>query len=382
MKSFIDKYKPSSSKDIPQNLEELKALILKKEKILLYGPTGVCKTSAVYAIAKENDLEIIEVNASDFRTKEQIETIVGNASKQQSLFNKEKIILIDEVDCLAGREDWGGAGAILNVMKETNKAMILTANDLNNDKIKDIKKNTEVIEFKPIPSRHVISILTNICNKEGIIIDEEPLKKIAVNSNGDIRAAINDLESNLINNKIINSEEQREYSLDIMTLLNLIFKKKDFYSVRYMENIDLDLNEYTLWIDENLPLEYSAEDLYKSYELISKADIFKKRISRWQYWRLMYYQSILLTSGISIVKTNVNNKFSTYKRSMRPLKIWQNNMRHAKRKSIAEKLSKIVHTSNKQVIKNFNTYKNILMNPKIQEELKLEQEEIEYLFSH
>ncbi|MBI2148800.1 hypothetical protein HYU23_03905, partial [Candidatus Woesearchaeota archaeon] len=156
--------------------------------------------------------------------------------------------------------------------------------------------------------------------------------------------------------------------------------KKSFDSYKILENIDL--NEYMLWLDENLPLECkSEEDLFKSYELMSKADVFKGRIHKWQYWRLMYYQSLLLSSGISVIKTNTNNKFLKYKRSMRPLRIWQLNMKNVKKKTISEKISSYTHTSIKDAVKNFNYYKNILKDRNIQKELKLDEEECEFIKS-
>ena len=98
MKSFIEKYKPKTSEEIPQPTKLLKELIKNKRNILLYGPTGSCKSISIEIIAKELNHEVIEVNASDFRNKEQIETIIGNASKQKSLFEKEKLLLIEEAD--------------------------------------------------------------------------------------------------------------------------------------------------------------------------------------------------------------------------------------------------------------------------------------------
>ena len=89
MKSFLEKYKPQKSEEIPQEINLLKELIKNKKHSLIFGPTGTGKTSSIYLIAKELDYETIEVNASDFRTKDQIESVIGSASRQQSLFQKE-----------------------------------------------------------------------------------------------------------------------------------------------------------------------------------------------------------------------------------------------------------------------------------------------------
>ncbi len=112
---------------------------------------------------------------------------------------------------------------------------------------------------------------------------------------------------------------------------------------------------------------------------MSKADIFKGRIHRWQQWRLMYYQILLLSTGIASSKTDINPSFSNFKRSMRPLKIWQMNMKNAKKKTIVGKIASSTHTSKKEVMNNFNHYTHLLNNELISKELKLDEEEIEYI---
>ena len=104
MEIFIEKYKIKTLKDIighDEAIRELRNFInnfpnVKRKAVIMHGTIGVGKTSAVHVLANELDYEIKEVNASDFRDRESIEKIVGENSKQKSLFNKGKIILIDE----------------------------------------------------------------------------------------------------------------------------------------------------------------------------------------------------------------------------------------------------------------------------------------------
>ena len=86
---------------------------------LLWGKTGSGKTTVVYALAREKNLELIEINASDVRNAQGIEETIGHSTKQMSLFNRKKIILIDEVDGISGRSDKGGVGALVKVIKES-----------------------------------------------------------------------------------------------------------------------------------------------------------------------------------------------------------------------------------------------------------------------
>src|SRR3989344_5102025 len=121
-KSWVEKYAPkkisqiigqdSCIEKLRENIKNFKA---KRKAAIIYGPSGCGKTIAVHALANELNLELIEVNASDTRNKEQIEQIVGNASKQRSLFFSSKIILLDEIDGLSGSQDRGGISAIAGI---------------------------------------------------------------------------------------------------------------------------------------------------------------------------------------------------------------------------------------------------------------------------
>ena len=85
----------------------------------------------------------------------------------------------------------------------------------------------------------------------------------------------------------------------------------------------------------------------------------------------------LMTIGINSLKDG-NMRFVNYKRSMKPLKIWQANIKNAKKKSIAEKMADKVHTSVKQSIKNFEYYKNFI-DKDVSNELELNDDEISWL---
>ncbi|MEK6955779.1 MAG: replication factor C large subunit [Nanoarchaeota archaeon] len=389
MEIFIDKYKITKLDNLigqDTAIKELRLFVnnfpnVKKRAVLVYGTIGTGKTTAVHALAKELDYEIIEVNASDFRDRESIEKIIGENSKQMSLFNRGKIILIDEVDAISGNEDRGGVQALNKILENTSFPIIMTTNDLNHDKIKELKKSSTPIEFKTLSNKDIELILKKICENEKLISDEITLKKISINAGGDVRAAINDLQSLIVENKIVLEElPERNYEISTDNALNTIFKSKSLQSYKITEFLDIDLNELILWLDENLPIEYdNIEDLEKAYTRLGKADLFRARIIRWQHWAFMYYQSIIACGGVSISRNKSTIKPSNFKRPMLPLKIWQANMRNGKKLSISKKLSPILHISIKHVFKDFNYYKEFIKQDKITEEIKLSEEEIDYL---
>lgn len=380
-KSFIEKYKPRSLEDIPQGTQMLLKLIKEKNNILIHGQTGTCKTSTIYKIADMLNYELLELNASDFRNRENVEKIVGENSKQLSLFNREKIILVDEIDGLSGDQDRGGMQALAEALEQTKYPIIITTNNLNNEKIKEIKKIVKIIEFCPINSKQIEIILKDICDNENIEYNNVQIRKIAINSAGDLRAAINDLQASIINN-IVDAEDipQRDYEINIENAMNTIFKSKSLHSYRVTEYLNANLDEIMLWLDENIPIEFdNLEDIENAYKKLSKADIFKSRITRWQYWGFMHYQNIMLCSGVSLSRNNTKAKAVAYRRPMLPLKIWQSNMRNSKKQSIAKKLSNLTHTSARNIIKNFETYRHFLKEPEVIKEIELDEEEINYL---
>ncbi|RJS79137.1 AAA family ATPase, partial [Candidatus Bathyarchaeota archaeon] len=86
------KYKPRSLSEVADQREAknkllswLKAWRPGGKAALLYGPPGNGKTCTVEALAAEMGFDLIEMNASDVRTRERIERTVGRAIKMASL---------------------------------------------------------------------------------------------------------------------------------------------------------------------------------------------------------------------------------------------------------------------------------------------------------
>jgi len=160
----------------------------------------------------------------------------------------------------------------------------------------------------------------------------------------------------------------------------MIFKGNPTESMlQLFDSVKMPLDEIILWVEENIPSEYSGEELAKAIDALSKVDIFKRRIYRQQYWRFLIYENALLSYGISSSKKNVKTGFTSYKKPTRILKIWLNNQRTEKKKSIASKYSQYVHIGEKRAMSEFSTIKSFLLRPEIQKELKLTEDEIEYL---
>jgi replication factor C large subunit len=388
---WTEKYKPSNLKEVyghNKAVDELKKFITQKKKgcVMIYGATGNGKTSAVHALAKELEYELLEVNASDTRNKDNINSIIGISSKQMSLFKKGKIILVDEVDGLSGQQDRGGVQALVKVVEETKMPIILVSNDPFSQKLAPLRTKCKTIEFGTLSHVTIFNILQRICDEEKIKYNEETLKDLARRAGGDARGAINDLQIlTSIKNTLENLDDvgEREQTESITNALRIIFKSRKPENVLWvLDKTDLDLEESLLWIDENLPREYKGQDLINAYEQISRADVFKGRIRRWQHWDFLIYINALLTAGVATAKKEKNGSFVNYRRTGRILKLWQAKMKNAKRDIIAEKLAAATHTSKKRAIQELAYLRPIFKKGKgheIAEQLELSEEEEEWL---
>lgn len=381
---WIDKYKPKLI-EIPHKdqIKQIVDCIKQKVPALIVGQTGVGKTSTVHAIAKELGYDLLEINASDNRDAASLDNLLGNSLRQMSLFMKPRLLFVDEIDGLSGMEDRGGVNKLAELLEKPNVGIIMSANSIEDDKFKKIKKLSQIINFEPVQKNDIIAILEKICNKEQLIFDKTTLSSLARRCNGDLRAALIDLQvSSAIDNRLnIMDLDDREPTDAIQTAMLLIFKtRKIDICHNAFDNVDIDLNECMLWMDQNIPEEYlDPADIYRAYNALSKADLFRGRIMKWQYWRFLVYQSFYLTAGVALAKEKKYERNVKYKRTSRLLQIWMANQRNMKKKSIAVKLSSNVHRSIRSTIKDFNYYKRFILNESIMKELELSDDEIIYL---
>jgi replication factor C large subunit len=337
---------------IPQIISFYKTFPMKKA-IILNGAVGTGKTSIAIALANEFDLELFELNASDLRNRDKLEEILKPATNQQSLFKRGKIILVDEADGITAN-DRGGLPELLALIDKTNFPIIITANDIWQQKYSLLRKKCLLITLKELEEKVVLEILNNIIKKEDKKINPDTIELIAKKSRGDVRAALNDLQSIIDQGEeaYISEEIEREKEESIFNALKKVFQSyPDKKTITVYDNTKLQLDEISLWVEENIPSEYQGQALAKALDSLSRADIFKGRIYRQQHWRFLVYQNFFLSAGISAATKLKNKNFTKYNRPSRILKIWLSNQKNAKKKLIVAKYAKYTHMSKKKAMK-------------------------------
>jgi len=389
MTNWTEKYRPTKYHEIKgqdQAISIIKEFVENfkidnaKKAILLGGSPGIGKTTIAEVFAKETCSELFELNASDFRDKERLKHILKPATEQRSLIRNKKIILIDEIDGIS-EADKGGITELISIIELSSYPIIATANDIWSKKLSALRKKTQILELDDISEPDIKSILIEILKKENKFLEMKILDEIIRTSRGDLRAAINDLQTiSHLEKKDEIVFHERNKDEDIFHILKYIFQDNaKLETLGIFDKVNMSIDELILWVEENIPKIYQGKELVNAYERLSKVDVFKGRIYKQQYWRFLVYENALLSYGIAAAKKTEKKGFFKYKRPERILKIWLSNQKFAKKKTIAEKYSKLAHIGIKRALRDWNEIKNILKNSKVQEQLKLTEEEIEYL---
>jgi replication factor C large subunit len=313
------KHKPKSTADIVGNAEAIKTFsdwtkswskgLPKKRAAFLYGPPGIGKTVTVEALANDLHVELVEKNASDYRTEDAINRFAGLASQYGSLFGGKRIILLDELDGLTGNADKGGVKAITEIVKTARCPVVLIANSAYDPRFTNLRNYCLLVEFKKPPAGEVAKHLRRVCEREGIQADEDALKFIAQRSEGDVRSAVNDLQALAQGKKRLVYEDvswlgYRDRQDSIFNVLRMIvYGRTCVGAKRAVDMADVDLDMLFEWIYENVPAHLTdPHDLARAMDALSKADVYRGRIRSTQDWSFMRYVIDYMTAGVAMAR--------------------------------------------------------------------------------
>jgi len=317
--AWTQKHKPQTMSEIVGNTEAIQKFTEwvkswgkgapKKRAAFLYGPPGVGKTVCVEALANDLQMELVEKNASDYRTAEAIQRFAGLASQYGTLLGGNRLILLDELDGITGTADKGGVGAVTEIVKATRCPVVLIANNVYDPRFTTLRNYCLLIEFKKPTVREVVKHLKKVCAGEGIDTEEEALKFVAERSGRDVRSAVNDLQALAQGKKRLAYEDvawlaERDRKDVIFNVLRTILYSKDSWEAKKaVDTADMDSDMLFQWIYENAPYHLTdPHDLTKAMDALSLADIYRGRIKSTQDWTLLRYVLDFMTAGVAVAR--------------------------------------------------------------------------------
>ena len=400
---WTEKYRPKKVAEVVGNKDSVKAFLewMKswemgkpaKKAALLHGPAGVGKTSLVLAYGREYGYDVVEVNASDWRNEEKMKAVVGESSQYASLDGySKKIILVDEVDGIAGREDAGGISALRRIINETRVPIVMVANNPWDQKLAPIREQSLMVEFKRLSKTAIIKRLKEICEREGIKVSDDVLSRLAERSEGDLRSAIMDLQAvaagkNTLTEKDLEVLGERNRVKQVFEALRYIFYAKSIRGARAaIEGLELEPQTIYTWILDNAPTQITEpQELAQAFDLLARADIYFARIEKLQMWRLMKYAIPVMTGGVAVARRTPPKGFQkfTFPHKIRLFQQYKNEREI--RQSIAWKIASRLHLSSYKAGKEMLPYIGFIISHadksklRIAEYFEFTDEEVEYL---
>ncbi|XP_049763833.1 replication factor C subunit 1 [Schistocerca cancellata] len=292
---------------------------------LISGPPGIGKTTAAHLVSKELGFDIVEFNASDTRSKKLLHDEVTELLSSKSLYglfhgkdgrvapSAKHVLIMDEVDGMAGNEDRGGIQELIQLVKSTHIPIICICNDRNHPKIRSLVNYCFDLRVQKPRLEQIRGAMMSVCFKEGLKIPPDALTDVITCANQDIRQVLNNLSMWYVNTKNLSSEEikteaqksKKEFKLGPWDVLRKVFSAEEHKKMSIHDKSDLffyDYNISPLFVQENylnvVPTA-AAGNIGKTLELISATadsisygDTIEKAIRSRGSWSLLPMQAM------------------------------------------------------------------------------------------
>ncbi|XP_023236574.1 replication factor C subunit 2-like [Centruroides sculpturatus] len=201
---WVEKYRPVRFIDVVGNEEMISRFeIFAKEgnlpNIILAGPPGVGKTTTILCLAREmlgpafKDA-VLELNASNDRGIDVVRNKIKMFAQQKVTLpkGKHKIIILDEADSMTE----GAQQALRRTMEIYSKTTRFALACNTSDKIiEPIQSRCAMVRFNKLSDAEILQKIMQVCEKENVSHTDDGLEAIVFTAQGDMRQALNNLQS-------------------------------------------------------------------------------------------------------------------------------------------------------------------------------------------
>ncbi len=215
---------PGSCKAKPRNksLDDVEEVPIHRKILLLTGPPGLGKTTLAHVCARQAGYEVVEINASDERSRDVVKGRIKNSVGTETVkgvnvktaggtvrnAGRPVCVVVDEVDGVAGGSGVGGEGGFIRALidlvaldqKNSTPSMgatstkrlkkgdqfrllrpiILICNDVYHSSMRPLRSSSiaEIIHVRRPPIDKVVARLKTVFEKEGVACDGDGVRRL------------------------------------------------------------------------------------------------------------------------------------------------------------------------------------------------------------
>ncbi|KAN0060198.1 replication factor C subunit 4 [Thecaphora frezii] len=201
---WVEKYRPTTLDQVVGNRATIDRLKVIQQDgncphLLISGLPGIGKTTSIHCLAhallgdayKEG---VLELNASDERGIDVVRNKIKNfAQKKVSLPpGRHKIVILDEADSMTP----GAQQALRRTMEiYSSTTRFAFACNQSNKIIEPIQSRCAILRYAKVTDQEILERLLEICRLESVEYNDEGLAALLFTTEGDMRQAINNLQS-------------------------------------------------------------------------------------------------------------------------------------------------------------------------------------------
>ena len=203
--SRVEKYRPVYLDDIVGNTETVERLkIIAKEgnmpHFIISGMPGIGKTTSILCLARQMLGEtaykeaVLELNASDERGIDVVRNrIKAFAQKKVTLLpGRHKLVILDEADSMTS----GAQQALRRTMEiYSGTTRFAFACNASNKIIEPLQSRCAILRYARLSDVQLVARLLQIAKAEEVSYTEDGLAALVFSAEGDMRQAINNLQS-------------------------------------------------------------------------------------------------------------------------------------------------------------------------------------------
>ncbi|GMC33643.1 unnamed protein product [Saccharomyces cerevisiae] len=212
---WVEKYRPQVLSDIVGNKETIDRLqqIAKDGNMphmIISGMPGIGKTTSVHCLAHEllgrsYADGVLELNASDDRGIGVVRNQIKHFAQKKLHLppGKHKIVILDEADSMTA----GAQQALRRTMElYSNSTRFAFACNQSNKIIEPLQSRCAILRYSKLSDEDVLKRLLQIIKLEDVKYTNDGLEAIIFTAEGDMRQAINNLQSTVAGHGLVNAD--------------------------------------------------------------------------------------------------------------------------------------------------------------------------------